>query len=111
MRSVILLIFFAGNVQRGSTQTHAGDVKPQKQKGNLNCFYKQKYSSAQRSGFYPFNSETIKLVSFRYHASNYPIKGDAILVDSLIDMKTLTTAQINQLTDIFYNNFFKAQPN
>ena len=111
MRSVILLIIFAGSVQLASTQPNGSDTKPHKQKGNLNCVYIQKYSAAERNGFYPFNSDTIKLISFRYHASNYPIKGDTVLVDSLIDIKTLKKGQTNQLTDIFYNNYFKGQPN
>jgi hypothetical protein len=57
---------------------------------------------------YPFNeSETIKLVSFRYHRHNYPFKNDSLITDSLIEQNTLNKTEVNSLTDIFYNNFYK----
>ena len=80
--------------------------------GNLNCHYVKKFNEQQRLQFYPFNvSDTIKLVSFRYHANSYPIHKDSLLIDSLIETKILTNDQVNKLTDIMYNNFFKKQPN
>jgi uncharacterized protein CbrC (UPF0167 family) len=83
-----------------------------RQKGNLNCVYKQKFSAAERNRFYPFDiARTIKLASFRYHQKDYPIKNGAVIRDSLIEFKTLTEAQTNDLTDILYNNLYKTQPN
>ena len=83
-----------------------------KAKGNTNCVYKEKYSAKQRSQFYPFNvADTIKLVSFRYTKGNYPFRNGIVIADSLIDVKVLTLHEINQLTDIIYNNFYKKAPN
>ena len=112
MRPLILILFIVGQIQSLTAQTTVEKVKMSKLKGDLNCIYKKKYSTIQRSQFYPFNiSDTIKLVSFRYHRLNYPIKGDTLFVDSLTEIKTLTEAEINNLTDILYNNFYKRQPN
>jgi hypothetical protein len=112
MRQLILLLFILGQIKSVTAQTVIEEVKLPKPKGDLNCFYKSKYSATQRSQFYPFNiADTIKLVSFRYHRHNYPIKGDTLLVDSLTEIKTLTKADVNNLTDILYNNFYKQQPN
>ena len=95
-----------------TAQTSVEQVELTKLKGNLNCFYKPKYSAKQRTLFYPFNStDTIKLVSFRYHRHNYPIIKDSVIVDSLVEIKVLTKPEINKLTDILYNNFYKQQPN
>lgn len=112
MRTLILLFFILGHIKSVTAQTDVEEVKLLKPKGDLNCVYKPKYSATQRSQFYPFNiADTIKLISFRYHRHNYPINGDTLLVDSLIELKTLTKADINNLTDILYNNFYKQQPN
>jgi hypothetical protein len=83
-----------------------------KPKGNLNCHYKSKYSVEERNGFYPFNSvDIVKLVSFRYQKNNNPVSQNQILVDSLIENKTLTTEEVSTLTDILYNNFYRKKPN
>lgn len=84
-----------------------------KLKGDLSCVYKSKYSVTQRNQFYPFNiADSIKLVSFRYHNKNScPVRNDTLLVDSLIEIKTLDRDEINRLTDILYNNFYKKFPN
>jgi len=75
---------------------------------NDSCIYINKYSATRRRQFYPFNeSETIKLVSFRYHRHNYPFKNDSLITDSLIEQNTLNKTEVNSLTDIFYNNFYK----
>ena len=101
-----------GSFQNLAAQTKAKEIKLPKLKGDLNCFYKPKYSPAQRNQFYPFNiAETIKLISFRYHRHNYPIKGDSLLTDSLVEVKVLSKTETNELTDILYNNFYKKQPN
>jgi hypothetical protein len=62
--------------------------------------------------FYPFGAaEKVKLVSFRFHRNNYPVRRDSLLVDSLIETRTLTKNQLIKLTDILYNNIYRAQPN
>ncbi|SRR5579871_5018887 len=112
MKPSIFILLIAGIFQNLTAQTNAKGIKLPKRKGDLNCFYKPKYSEAQRNQFYPFNiADTIKLISFRYHRHNYPIKGDTLLIDSLIEIKVLSKAEINNLTDILYNNFYKKQRN
>lgn len=112
MRPLIIILFIVGLIQSLAAQTTVEKVKVQKPKGDLNCVYKPKYSPTKRSQFYPFNiSDTIKLVSFRYHRHNYPIKGDTLSIDSLTEIRTLTRVEINTLTDILYNNFYKRKPN
>lgn len=81
-------------------------------KGNPACVYKKKYSPAKRLTFYPFNAAaSIKLVSFRYHKNDCPVKSDSVITDSLIEIKELSKKQIDSLTDILYNNFYKRTPN
>lgn len=71
------------------------------------CVYKQKYSAFKRSKIYPFDvADSIKLISFRQHRNNYPIKGDSIIADSLIEIKKILRSSIDTLTDILYNNFY-----
>jgi hypothetical protein len=82
------------------------------QKGDLNCRYINKYSEQKRLQFYPFNiSDTIKLVSFRYHMDKSPINKDSLVTDSLLEIKTLKPYEVNKVTDILYNNFYKQSPN
>lgn len=112
MQILILIYIVFGQIQLMAAQTTERTMKLPKPKGNLNCFYKPKYSSAKRSQFYPFSiSDTIKIVSFRYHRDNYPVKKDTLLADSLIEAKTLSQSEIDRLTDILYNNFYKRNPN
>lgn len=81
-------------------------------KGNLDCFYKKIYSASQRKEFYPFaESDSIKLVSFRYHVNGIPIRKDSVIADSIVEEMWLPKEDISKLTDILYNNFFKARPN
>ena len=92
-------------------QLSNGHQKFRKEKDNLSCLYKAKYSAAKRIQCYPFNiSDTVKLVSFRYHRNNYPIVKDRLLTDSLIEIQTLSKDGIDSLTDILYSNFYKKQP-
>jgi hypothetical protein len=111
MRFLILIVVFAGRLQSATGQ--AKHFKAPKLMGDLNCTYMPKYSAKQRSKFYPFDiADTIKLVSFRYNRLNYfPMKGDTLLLDSLLENKSLSRIEVDQLTDIFYNNFYKKQPN
>ena len=72
------------------------------------CVYRPKYSPAKRLQFYPFNiADTIKLISFRHHLKNYPVSRDSVVKDSLLEVKVLQPQEVNQLTDILYNNFYK----
>ena len=107
MRLLFSILFFALSIL-----SVIGQTNHDKQKGDLNCIYKSKYSAKQRIQFYPFNiAETIKLISFRYHKNNYPIKKDSLIVDSLVETFTLNKIQVNILTDILYNNFYKKSSN
>ena len=110
MKSLILIIFLVVQSKTVTAQSPSNKIKSPT--GDLNCLYKQKYSKTKRSAFYPFNiADTVKLVSFRYHKHNYPVKGDTLIIDSLIEIKTLTTTETHNLTDILYNNFYKRKPN
>lgn len=81
-------------------------------KGNLNCLYKNKFSAEKRKKNYPFNiADTVKIVSFRYHFNNYPIDSNTFITDSLIDIRTLNESEVDVMTDIIYNNFYKRKPN
>jgi hypothetical protein len=112
MKKLILITLIISLLQIVKAQTSIEQIKIPKLKGNLSCFYKPVYAEAERNRFYPFNiSATIKICSFRHHRLNYPIKGDSLLVDSLLEIKTLTKADKSKLTDIIYNNFYKQKPN
>lgn len=74
------------------------------------CRYNRKYSDSIRKTFYPFNKyKTVKLVSFRFHQNNLPIKGNSLVKDSLVESKTLSAMEINILTDILYNNSLRKE--
>jgi len=76
------------------------------------CIYKRKYSEAERLKFYPFNlADTIMLVSFRYDHDIYPLDQHQFLYDSLIEKRVLSKTEIEQLTDILYNNVAKKHGN
>lgn len=82
-----------------------------KHKNKAACRYRNKYSAKQRRQFYPYNiTDTVKLVSFRYHKNNYPVQGNSLVIDSLIESKSLTDEDITKLTDIFFNSFYKTRP-
>ncbi|MES2777286.1 MAG: hypothetical protein V4722_24120 [Bacteroidota bacterium] len=112
MRPLILITFLIGCLKNVRGQKVENQVELPRLKGNFNCIYKPKYSPAQRKKFYPFKiAATIKLVSFRYHNDNSPFKNDTLLTDSLVEVKSLTKTEVDGLTDILYNNFYKTQPN
>ena len=112
MKLLLLILVLVGHLQSVTGQTTGKQIKIPKPKGDLNCVYKSKYSAIQRDKFYPFSiTDTIKLVSFRYHKNNYPLKGDTILLDSLVEIKTLSKDEVDKLTDVLYNNFYKRQSN
>jgi hypothetical protein len=112
MRLFLTILFVLGSLSVLNAQHSNKQMKMPKPKGDLNCYYKSKYSADERNKFYPFNSaDIIKLVSFRYHKNNYPIGKNGLAIDSLIESKTLTNEDISNLTDILFNNFYKRQPN
>ena len=112
MKPLFLILFLLVYRQSAIGQTTEEQIKLPTPRGDLKCFYKPKYSVPQRNQFYPFNiADTIKLISFRYHKNNYPVKGDSVLTDSLVAVKILTKQEVNKLTDILYNNFYKRNPN
>jgi hypothetical protein len=83
-----------------------------KTKDDKACFYKKKYSHTDRMKFYPFNSyPNVKLVSFRYHKNDYPIKPGIVMSDSILESIQLDDTEVAKLTDILYNNFYKRKPN
>src|ERR1700730_6408998 len=102
MKLLALLFLISSHLLVVHAQHHPQkEEKFEMPKGDLNCIYKFKYSIVQRNKFYPFNiADTIKLVSFHYHRNNYPIKSDTLIVDSLVEIKTLSMPEINILTDI-----------
>lgn len=112
MKHLLLLLLVISLYLRATAQKPEKELSPLKLKGALTCFYKQKYTVSERNKFYPFSiSDTIKIVSFRFHRQNYPIKGDSVLTDSLIEVRVLTKSAVNTMTDILYNNFYKKRPN
>lgn len=112
MRPLLLILFVVGQFQSLTAQPTEKKIRLPKPKGDLNCFYKPKYSATERNQFYPFIiADTIKIISFRHHRHNYPIKSDTLIIDSLTEIKALTKSEINSLTDILYNNFYKKRPN
>jgi hypothetical protein len=76
------------------------------------CHYKRKYNVSKRLSFYPFSvADSVVLVSFKHQVDNYPIKGDRIITDSLIQRRHLSTAAVEEFTDILYNNFYVKRSN
>ena len=74
------------------------------------CIYSKRFSDTARLQLYPFNEyQTIKLVSFRYHADNSPIKENRVVEDSLLEKVTLSKRDILALTDVLYNNYLKGE--
>lgn len=107
-----LLVFFLTLLQTTALSQHNPPGPPFKMIGDRTCVYKPTYSAVQRLRFYPFSiSDTVKIVSFRHHNLNHPIRKDSLLVDSLVEIKVLSKTAINQLTNILYNNFYKKTPN
>ena len=75
---------------------------------DLHCVYKKKYSDSARLKFYPFNKAAqVKLVSFRYQSYDTVVYKNQVKFDSLIEVKMISKAGRDSLTDILYNNFFK----
>lgn len=108
MRYTVLILLTVGLVTTCQSQSPLG-AHPKKPKGlDENCIYSGEYTQEQRMKLYPFSiADTVKLVSFRYHDNSCPVKNDSVIIDSLIEQVLLTKSQINQFTDILYNNTVK----
>jgi hypothetical protein len=110
MRCILLLVIALVLGIAGQGQSPPGPVINSDKQLDKNCLYRLKYSPDERLKIYPFSvSDTVRLVSFRYHKNNYPMREDKVVADSLIEDVILTKAQINQLTDVLYNNITKNQ--
>jgi len=82
-----------------------GQITPKSKEGiDQNCVYNKKYSEIQRLSFYPLNiSDTVKLISFRYHNNDYPVKKGHLVKDSILEIRVLNKKDIGRLTDILFN--------
>ena len=79
---------------------------------DLHCVYKKKFSDSSRHRFYPFNvAAEIRLVSFRYQSYDTVVYKSRVKTDSLVEVKILSRAGLDSLTDILYNNFYKKAAN
>lgn len=88
-----------------------GQITPKKGI-DQNCIYNNKYSESQRLGFYPLNiSDTVILISFRYHNNDYPVKKGHMVRDSILEIRILNKTDIDRLTDILYNYTSNKQGN
>jgi len=105
MRHALLILLTVVLVKTSHGQSSPG-THLKKSKGlDENCMYVGKYSLEERLKIYPFSiADTVKLVSFRFHDNSCPVKKDSVNADSLIEEVLLTKTQINNFTDILYNN-------
>src|ERR1035437_7359729 len=87
---------------------------------NHKCIHINKYSTGQRLLFYPFSKAVqVKLVSFDLKpdslgmirllngGDSLPMKHGMVDYSKLVEIKVLTKSQIDSLTDILYNTFYK----
>lgn len=75
---------------------------------NWQCKYVEKYNSIERRNRYPFNKAyEIKIASFNYVGAKglptLPMKDGMVDVGKLQELKTLSYANVDTLTDILYN--------
>jgi len=112
MRHSIFILLALGLAEVGQGQTPPGVTIKEDKNLDKNCFYRGKYSEEERMRMYPFSiSDTVKLVSFRYHKKNCPVRENTIITDSLLEEVILTKSQLNQFTDVLYNNITKNRGN
>jgi hypothetical protein len=111
-KQTVILIILSGFTYGCLAQKKNPSVAKSKLKQALDCQYINKYPAIERNKFYPFNvADSIKLISFRHQKNNYPIKGNTLIEDSIIEMKALTRSDIEELTDIQFNNFYFKKTN
>lgn len=81
---------------------------------NHKCIYRNTYTPAQRSAFYPFNKAMgIQIVSFDTipdwkdrdvpDAHKLPVRNDTVCYSMLMEVKLLSVRHTDALTDILYN--------
>ena len=76
------------------------------------CYHNGHLSALQRRQIFPFNqAENIKIISFHSKLGKTPIQNDTIITSKVIEIKTLSEKQINQLTDILYNYNYSKKTN
>ena len=107
MRKLVLLTlgFIPGIIAMGQVPRLAnpGDKKP-KHGYDSDCVHRNTYTQNQLLDHFPFKvADTIKLVSFRYHNNNYPVRKNHITSDSLIEQLVLSKSEVIQLADLIYN--------
>ncbi|MGZ3898502.1 MAG: hypothetical protein ACXVLT_01640 [Flavisolibacter sp.] len=80
---------------------------------NLHCKTHNRYSTAQRRGFYPFSKAgRIELISYNWPDSvvmggEVPLKGEQLDATYVKEVKVLSGTQIDSLTQILYNVGYK----
>lgn len=76
------------------------------------CYHNGHLSKSQRRQIFPFNqAESVKIISFHAKLGRTPIQNDTIITSKVIEIKTLTEKQIDQLTDILYNYNYSKKTN
>jgi hypothetical protein len=104
IRGLIFFGVFLSLGLSGLTQTEA--------QGDPTCVYKDRYPAEQRKGSYPFSkADSIVLVSYRYHEKNIPVSKDEVKQDSILEMRWIFKDEIDEITDILYNNFYASEIN
>ena len=77
---------------------------------NSVCNYKNTYSTQDRNSFYPFNQASkILLISFddpNVVVNSLPVNNKILDSSKVKEIKSLTVNEINNLSDILYNNSF-----
>ncbi len=110
--SIIFLLFILFSITVNGQTTSPINASKSKVGMDQNCIYNNKYSESQRLGFYPMNiSDTVKIISFRYHINDYPVKKGHMVRDSILEIRILNKTDINRLTDILYNYTSNKQGN
>ena len=76
------------------------------------CYHNGHLSKSQRRQIFPFNqAESVEIISFHSKLGKTPIQNDTIITSKVIEIKTLTEKQIDQLTDILYNYNYSKKTN
>jgi len=81
---------------------------------NSHCMHRDKYSTAQRKLFYPFNrTEFVSLISFQdtisEFSSHLPVKKGILDSKMVKEEIRLSKADIDKLTDLFFNYGYISQ--
>jgi len=78
---------------------------------NMTCMHRNKFTETKRASFYPFNkAKKVLLISFndKDWKLNYYSKSPKIIdISKVVSSKQLNKADLNRLTDLFYNYGYK----